>query len=277
MKNKTFYVYVYLDPRKLGKYLYGDYFFNYEPFYMGKGKNDRKYDHLKEAKNKSITKGNKHKFYKIKQILNDGLEPIINVIDYFNSAKEALDIEKSMISIIGRRDLKQGPLVNLTDGGRGMLNFSEDVKRKISNSLKGNIPWNKGLKGCYKKETRIKISNSLRGRKGKPLTCEQKQIISQCHKGKIVSWETRRKLSISGKGRVPWNKGKKNVQIAWNKGLHIPRKIYKFIKNGEVLEIKDLKTYCKINGLVYASMIVLNNGKGFYGKKGRYKSYERFL
>jgi len=244
---------------------------------VGKGKDDRKYYHLKEAKNKSTTSGNKHKFYKIKQILNDGLEPIINIVDYFNSAKEALVVEKNMIFIIGRRDLKQGPLVNLTDGGRGILNISEKTRNKISNSLKGNIPWNKGLKGSCKEETRMKISNSLRGREGKSLTYKQKQIISQRHKGKIVSEKTKKKLSISHKGQVAWNKGKKGVQVAWNKGLHIPRKIYKFIKNGEILEIKDLKTYCEINELVYESMITLNSGNGFYGKKGRYKSYERFL
>ena len=33
------------------------------------------------------------------------------------------------------------------------------------------------------------------------------------------SKETRKKISISGKGREPWNKGKKGLQVAWNKGL----------------------------------------------------------
>lgn len=45
-----FYVYVYLDPRKSGKYKYGEYDFDYEPFYVGKGCKERLYDHLWEIK-----------------------------------------------------------------------------------------------------------------------------------------------------------------------------------------------------------------------------------
>lgn len=41
MELKDFYVYVYLDPRKSGEYIYDDLKFNYEPFYVGKGRGDR--------------------------------------------------------------------------------------------------------------------------------------------------------------------------------------------------------------------------------------------
>ena len=41
MKSFEFYVYIWLDPRKLGKYVYGNYEFDHEPIYVGKGKGGR--------------------------------------------------------------------------------------------------------------------------------------------------------------------------------------------------------------------------------------------
>ena len=108
------------------------------------------------------------------------------------------------------------------------------------------------------------------------MTEYQKLCISKRHKGKNVSEKTRQKLSNSHLGQIPWNKGKKEYQVAWNKGIHTPRKKYKFIKDKEIIEIDNLKKYCIENGLVYGSMIALNKGTGFYGKKGRYKEYECF-
>lgn len=86
--------------------------------------------------------------------------------------------------------------------------------------------------------------------------------------------ESRTRNSLSHKGKVPWNKGSKGLQTAWNKGSHIPRKIYKFKKNGEVITVDDLKVYCKDNGVNYTMMINLHNAYRFY-KDHAYKGYER--
>ena len=42
----SFYVYAYLDPRKPGKFKYGEYEFTHEPFYIGKGTKSRINRHL---------------------------------------------------------------------------------------------------------------------------------------------------------------------------------------------------------------------------------------
>ena len=43
--------------------------------------------------------------------------------------------------------------------------YSEEAKQKISNSLNGNIPWNKGKTNVYSEETRKKMSISATQRK----------------------------------------------------------------------------------------------------------------
>ena len=47
-----------------------------------------------------------------------------------------------------------------------LKNVSEDVKQKISDSLKGNIPWNKGIKGipwsAARREAQMKKQNNIK-------------------------------------------------------------------------------------------------------------------
>ena len=81
---------------------------------------------------------------------------------------------------------------------------SKKHKAKLKKHLKkfmfkkGEMPWNKGLKG--------------------------KQVA--WNKGKKFSIESRMKMSLSQKGKVPWNKGKKGLQVAWNKGKRFKKNIY---------------------------------------------------
>ena len=53
-----YYIYVYLDTRKKGSYSFGDFHFEYEPFYVGKGVNDRYLTHLRVAKGSRKGKNN---------------------------------------------------------------------------------------------------------------------------------------------------------------------------------------------------------------------------
>lgn len=58
-----------------------------------------------------------------------------------------------------------------------------------------------------------RMAGSRLGTKHSPEVIEKLKI---SHKN--MSDETRKKIGEGGKGRIPWNKGKKGVQKAWNKG-----------------------------------------------------------
>lgn len=91
-------------------------------------------------------------------------------------------------------------------------NHSEDTKQKISNSKKGNIAWNKGMKDCYSEEVKIKMGLGRKGKKspfkGKKHTEESNRKNAEAHYGKVPrsgfvnSKEIRNKISetlMSGK------------------------------------------------------------------------------
>jgi len=105
-----FYIYIYLDPRKLGKYCYSDICFLFEPFYVGKGKNERWKD------NRGRSKIFKNKINKIKE---SGLEPIVFKLYENLNENNSFILECQLIKLIGRKQLNNGTLINLTNGGEG--------------------------------------------------------------------------------------------------------------------------------------------------------------
>ena len=141
-----YYVYVYLDPRKSGDYIYDELKFDYEPFYVGKGKKDRDIIHLTKCR---YSKSGSYIFYdKLNKLLNLDIKPIILRIKEFDIEEESLLFEKVVISKIGR--MENGPLVNLTDGGIGGDTFSslseEKKKIKLERMSKSMLGKNKGKK-----------------------------------------------------------------------------------------------------------------------------------
>ncbi len=138
--NEQYYIYLYLDPRKSGKFTYNELKFDFEPFYVGKGKDDRLNKHLGYYDN------NRHKSNKIKKILKQGLNPIIIKLYENLDEKTAIEKEIYIISKIGRSDKLIGPLTNLTNGGEGISGykftqeFLDRVKKKVIKYDKiGNI------------------------------------------------------------------------------------------------------------------------------------------
>lgn len=173
--NDNKYVYIYLDPRKPGIFVYDEFTFEYEPFYVGKGSGYRCNAHL------SREGGNKYRFSKIKNIINSGLKPvIIKLITNINN-DVASEIETKLIKLIGR---KPGPLTNLTDGGDGGHgntghSWTTTQRDKIMSIRKIKAP----MSGkSHSVETKIKQSAAAMGRE---FTVEHRDNLSKQKNKKI--------------------------------------------------------------------------------------------
>lgn len=206
--NTTF-IYILTDP-EIG-----------DPRYVGKANDPyKRWDngHLNRCmKNTSI-----HNFAWIKSILVRGRKPNIEIIDEV-PYEEWQFWERHYISLYKSWGFN---LTNSTDGGDGVENPSIESRRRMGNRNPktkeqkerlrllrlGVEPWNKGLKGVYSKETIDNISNSLKGH-------------ISWNKGIRNSKNSINKMIESHKGQIPWNKGKKGAQVAWNKGLTISSKL----------------------------------------------------
>ena len=124
---------------------------NNEVFYIGIGNEKRPYS--KSSRNQLWKNIVKKDGYKI-EILITNL-----------SRENANDVEVGLIEYYGRRDLKLGTLVNMTKGGDGITSghkHNQDFVDKARKRQLGVVPSNKGK--SISDETRLKISNSLKGR-----------------------------------------------------------------------------------------------------------------
>ena len=183
------YIYVYLNPVKSGNFKYGKFTFTFEPFYIGKGStHGRINSHLKESNREAGT--NRHKANTISKIRRGGHEPIRFKLYENITEQSANRLERYLISIIGRADIKRGPLTNLTDGGEGILGYKHDEtsKKRIAASIKLNWSNNRyshlDLSGSknpfhgktHTEENRLKFSlNAKKTFTGKKQTGEHKK------------------------------------------------------------------------------------------------------
>jgi hypothetical protein len=140
----VYYVYTYTDPR------------NDEIFYVGKGKNYRDTEHLRAVKNAwRCRRENVSKWTRIKNILNEGFEPIINRVKSDLLEHDAFILESELISNY-KRIQEGGTLLNIFNGS-----ILDDIARSsVSESLKKYYSTNDGtrLGKITSEETKLKQS-----------------------------------------------------------------------------------------------------------------------
>lgn len=138
MINKCmYYIYAYIDPR------------NNLPFYIGKGKGERKFDHLSENTSK---KENKEKFKIIQELLSLGLAPIITELES-NISNELLAYNREDFYILsyGRKGIEpNGILTNRTIGGKHPPVPVWDSNRKQQHSEWNKNYWTEERKFLHK-------------------------------------------------------------------------------------------------------------------------------
>ena len=223
-----YYVYAYIDTIETINTEYCGIYFKHRPVYIGKGKNRRMFDHLKDRKR------HKNRFYnKLNKMIREDNSPKIIKLKEFDNEQDALDFECLLIDNI--KNIKNnGLLYNTTNGGAGVPGyiFTDEVREKIrlrcisqKEHLKfpqDQVDENHPMYGRkHTKETRKKMSKSRTGKKqspewiekrvkklrGVPLSEEHKQKLSESLKGIKFSEEHKRRISESKTGSTPWNQG----------------------------------------------------------------------
>jgi hypothetical protein len=247
MKKEQYYVYVYLDPRKQGEYNYGEYSFKYEPFYVGKGKEYRHKRHL----NESNLSDKSHKSNLIKKLIDSGNYPEIVIIKDNLLENDAFGLERDLISIIGRYDLKTGPLTNKTEGGEGISGYKWTNEQKLRN--KNRKPSGLGLKRSE----------------------EHKRKISDANKGKTWKNDIER-LEKYKKIKQIQNKGKNNPFFGKTHSDNVLKKIRKEIimydnNMVQIAEFNSLTECSNKTGFPMGKISSVANGKIKHYKKFKFK------
>jgi hypothetical protein len=134
------YLYILFNLYKPGEYIFGEYKFNYEPFYIGSGTYTRIFDYNKDN---MINKSEFSEKYNLIRLLYEkfNLEDFTYILKISKNKLEIDQLEKDLIKLIGRKVENSGPLLNILDGIGQMentiylatTNYPEKLKERILN------------------------------------------------------------------------------------------------------------------------------------------------
>jgi hypothetical protein len=194
-----------------------------------------------------------------------GLTPtrVFNILYENLTWEKACEIEIDLIKKLGRRDKKLGPLVNMTDGGEGVLGFihSEETREILSirNSKLIECPHCK-LVGGYINMKRYHFDNC------KITTGKNK------HKGHNHSKETKENI---GKSNSISQLGKKHTSDTIDKmrGPRDPYKLSEDKKNNikELYKENTIEEISKILNLSFPTILQFLKDCGLYSRKRKNK------
>ena len=273
-----YYTYLLIDPR------------NNKPFYVGKGCKYRMTKHERLVRMGKIPNKNMFLFNKINKIIKLGFsikykKPIKNV-----SADTAFRWEVKFIECLKSKGYT---LCNMSSGGiatRGNLGkkHSDETKLKWKEKRKGmfTLQWFIDIYGAngikLYNDRSLLLSNSRKGIKPPPITNETRNKLIQSHLGKkqspetilkrsiamkgkglgrVLSDETRYKISISRKGRPSSMLGKTHSLSSKIKMKQSHIKNYSFLSpDKDIINISCLKDFCKENKLNYGNMSSVATG-----------------
>ncbi|MHA2279582.1 MAG: GIY-YIG nuclease family protein [Promethearchaeota archaeon] len=158
---------------------------NGDPFYVGKTKCLKtRMRHHRWRMDSGI---NLPKYNKLRKLLREGFKWDIQVLEDGIPDEEWQVQECYWIKFYRDQGCK---LYNLTDGGEGMLNASNELKKRLSEAHKGH---------SLSEDTKRKISES---NKGKEFSKEHKKKLSISRKRRITTEETRQKCSETSRGKI---------------------------------------------------------------------------
>ena len=121
-----YYTYLYIDPSRSHRLCPDG-----EPIYVGKGKNDRAYAHLKRTDSTHFSR-------RLAKMQRAGVLPVIKMLATDIDEELAFLVEQEAIAKYGRRDLGLGPLLNLTDGGEGVSGhiWTDEQRQRVGDGVR---------------------------------------------------------------------------------------------------------------------------------------------
>ena len=113
--------------------------------HIRKDKNHTFYIGVASDKRRPRSKSNRNTYWK--NITSKSDYDIVIMIDSLTK-EDARSWERYLIGLYGRKDLRSGNLVNMTDGGDGSINMSPELKEKLRERNSGENNYFYGKKFC---------------------------------------------------------------------------------------------------------------------------------